>query len=183
MGSTFSEPVVVYDSLGNSHTITFTKAASNTWSYNIAIPAADVGQTGSPVSVGTGTLQSDASGNLTSPSANVTGINVTGLTDGAKNLSLTWQLFSPTTNSPNITQVAGQSNVSSAMQGGHWQLSKTRKGCSSTNPTRSSQHSLPGIPSVWVDLILTTRYDCRSVARSLECRHDHHAVGPDRVGT
>jgi flagellar hook protein FlgE len=119
VGSTFAEPGILYDSLGNSHTITFTKAASNTWSYNIAIPAADVGQTGSPVSVGTGTLQFDASGNLTSPSANVTGINVTGLTVGAKNLSLTWQLFSPTTNSPKITQVAGQSNVSSAMQDGY----------------------------------------------------------------
>jgi flagellar hook protein FlgE len=120
-GSTFAEPVVVYDSLGNSHTVTFTftKAASNTWSYNITIPAADVGQTGSPVSVGTGTLQFDASGNLISPSADVTGINVTGLTDGAKNLSLTWQLFNPTTNSPDITQVAGQSNVSSAMQDGY----------------------------------------------------------------
>ncbi|MGA2073193.1 MAG: flagellar hook-basal body complex protein [Terriglobia bacterium] len=118
---TFAEPVVVYDSLGNSHTLTFTftETASNTWSYNITIPAADVGQTGSPVSVKTGTLQFDASGNLTSPSANVTGINVTGLADGAKGLSLTWQLFSPTTNSPDITQVAGQSNVSSAMQDGY----------------------------------------------------------------
>ncbi len=120
-GSTFAQPVVVYDSLGNSHTLTFTfnKSASNTWSYNITIPAADVGQTGSPVSVSNGTLQFDAGGNLISPSADVTGINVTGLTDGAKNLSLTWQLFSPTTNSPNITQVAGQSNVSSAMQDGY----------------------------------------------------------------
>jgi len=78
-----------------------------------------VGQTGSPVSIKSGTLQFDASGNLTSPTVNVTGISVTGLTDGANNLSLTWQLFSPTTNSPNITQVAGQSNVSSAMQDGY----------------------------------------------------------------
>jgi flagellar hook protein FlgE len=120
-GTTFAEPVVVYDSLGNSHTLsfTFTKTASNTWSYNISIPAADVGQTGSPVSVKTGTLQFDASGNLTYPSANVTGISVSGFADGAKGLSLTWQLFNPTTNSPDITQVAGQSNVSSAMQDGY----------------------------------------------------------------
>ncbi len=119
--STFAEPVVVYDSLGNSHTLTFTftRTASNTWSYNITIPAADVGQTGSPVSVSIGTLQFDASGNLTSPSANVTAIAVPALTDGAKNLSFTWQLFNPTTNSPNITQVAGQSDVSSAMQDGY----------------------------------------------------------------
>jgi len=119
--STFAEPVVVYDSLGNSHTLTFTfnETASNTWSYNITIPAADVGQTGSPVSVSTGTLQFGANGKLISPSANVTGINVTGLADGANNLSLTWQLLGPTTNPPNITQVAGQSNVSSAMQDGY----------------------------------------------------------------
>lgn len=119
--STFAEPVVVYDSLGNSHTLTFTfnKSASNTWSYNITIPAADVGQSGSPVSINSGTLQFDANGNLTSPSANVTGINVTGLADGANNLSFAWQLFNPTTNSPDITQVAGQSNVSSATQDGY----------------------------------------------------------------
>jgi flagellar hook protein FlgE len=120
-GSTFAEPVVVYDSLGNSHTLsfTFTKTASNTWSYNITIPAADVGQSGSPVTVSSGTLQFDASGNLSSPSTDITGINVTGLADGAKDLSLTWQLFNPTTNSPDITQVAGKSNVSSAMQDGY----------------------------------------------------------------
>ncbi len=120
-GSTFAEPVVVYDSLGNSHTLTFTfnKSASNTWNYNITIPAADVGQTGSPVSIKSGTLQFDAGGNLTSPSANVTAIAVPTLEDGANSLSLTWQLFSPTTSSPNITQVAGQSNVSSAMQDGY----------------------------------------------------------------
>jgi flagellar hook protein FlgE len=120
-GSTFAEPVVVYDSLGNSHTLTFTftKNASNSWGYNITIPATDVGQTGAAVSINSGTLQFDANGNLTSPSADVTGISVNGLADGANNLSITWQLFSPTTSAPNVTQVAGQSNVSSAMQDGY----------------------------------------------------------------
>jgi flagellar hook protein FlgE len=119
--STFSEPVVVYDSLGNSHTLTFTftKSASNSWDYQITIPAADVGGTGSPTVVNSGTLQFDGNGNLTAPSANVTGINITGLSDGASAMNVTWQLFNPTTNTPDITQVAGQSNVSSSEQNGY----------------------------------------------------------------
>jgi len=119
--NTFSEPVVVYDSLGNSHTLTFTftMTAKNTWSYKITIPDADVGGTGSPVSVGSGTLQFDANGNLISPASNVTGLTVTGLADGASNLNLTWQLFNPTSNTPYITQVAGQSTVSSVDQDGY----------------------------------------------------------------
>jgi flagellar hook protein FlgE len=118
---TFSEPVVVYDSLGNSHTLTFTftKSASNSWDYQITIPAADEGGTGSPTVVNSGTLQFDGNGNLTSPSANVTGINITGLSDGASAMNITWQLFNPSTNTPDITQVAGQSNVSSSEQDGY----------------------------------------------------------------
>jgi flagellar hook protein FlgE len=82
---TFSEPVVVYDSLGTAHTLTFnfTKTATNTWSYQITIPAEDVGQTGSPEVLTSGVLQFDGNGNLTAPTANVTGINVQNLADGA----------------------------------------------------------------------------------------------------
>src|SRR5208337_1735763 len=47
---TFSTPITVYDSLGNSHVLTFnfTKSAAGDWNYQITIPAADVGATGSP---------------------------------------------------------------------------------------------------------------------------------------
>jgi len=40
-----------------------------------------------------GTLTFDADGNLVGPTANLTGIQLGGLTDGAANLSLTWDLF------------------------------------------------------------------------------------------
>jgi flagellar hook protein FlgE len=120
-GASFSEPVVVYDSLGTSHTLTFTftKTAANTWTYQITIPAADVGGTGSPVVVNNGTLQFNGNGQLTSPTANVTGISVTNLADGANALNVTWQLFDPTTGTPQITQTAGSSNVSSTQQDGY----------------------------------------------------------------
>lgn len=40
-----------------------------------------------------GTLTFDSNGNLIAPSSNVTGIQLGGLTDGAANLSLTWDLY------------------------------------------------------------------------------------------
>jgi flagellar hook protein FlgE len=121
--ASFSEPVMVYDSLGNSHilTFTFTKTAANTWTYQITIPAADVTGASAPVTLtnGTGTLQFNGNGQLTSPTANVTKISVANLADGANPMSFTWQLFNPTTGTPDITQVAGSSNVSSAQQDGY----------------------------------------------------------------
>jgi flagellar hook protein FlgE len=119
--ASFSEPVVVYDSLGTSHTLTFnfTKTAANTWSYQITIPAADVGGTGAPVVLNSGTLQFDGNGNLISPAANVAGISVTNLVDGAKSMNFTWQLYDPTTGAPDVTQTAGQSDVSNSQQNGN----------------------------------------------------------------
>jgi len=69
IGSTFSTPVTIYDSLGNSHslTYTFTNTGPNTWSYSLSIPPADlnaingVPQTGILAS---GTLTFDGNGNL-----------------------------------------------------------------------------------------------------------------------
>jgi flagellar hook protein FlgE len=120
-GASFSEPVVVYDSLGNSHTITFnfTKTAANTWSYQITIPAADVTGASAPVVLNSGTLTFDGNGNLTSPAANVTGITVANLADGAKSMNFTWQLFDPTTGALELTQTAGTSNVSSTQVNGN----------------------------------------------------------------
>ena len=74
VGSTFSTPVTVMDAQGNSHVLTFdfTNTAANTWTYTITIPAADLGGTGAPVSVGTGTLKFNGAGVLTTPAADVT---------------------------------------------------------------------------------------------------------------
>ena len=43
VGTTFTTPVTVFDSLGQSHqaTITYDKTATNTWSYSVALPAGD----------------------------------------------------------------------------------------------------------------------------------------------
>ena len=48
VGTTYSSPITVYDSLGESHilNINYTNTAANTWTYNITVPAADMGGTG-----------------------------------------------------------------------------------------------------------------------------------------
>ena len=120
VGGTFSTPVTVYDALGGTHVLTFnfTKTAANTWSYAIDIPAADVGTTGSPVSLGSGTLTFNGSGQLTAPTGNVTGIPVTGLANGASNMTFNWDLYD-SSNSPIITQASSASAASSTQQDGY----------------------------------------------------------------
>jgi len=119
VGATFSTPVVVYDSLGTSHvlTYTFTKSAANSWTYQITIPAADVGGSGAPVSISNGTLTFDGAGQLTAPAADVNGITIASLADGANNLSFTWNLYDAN-GTPTVTQVAGPSATSSTHQDG-----------------------------------------------------------------
>ena len=117
---TFSTPITVYDSLGNSHVLNFnfTKASAGNWNYEITIPAADVGSTGDPQVINTGTLQFGPGGNLISPPADVQGISVSGLADGAKSMSLNWQLFS-SPGSAVITQTAEPSAPSGTVQNGY----------------------------------------------------------------
>ncbi|MGO8790263.1 MAG: flagellar hook protein FlgE [Terriglobia bacterium] len=119
-GGSFSTPIAVYDSLGNSHTLTFnfSQTSSGNWTYQITIPAADVGSTGNPQVVASGTLQFNSSGNLVSPSTNVTGISVSGLADGAKAISFDWQLFNSSGSSV-ITQTAEPSATSGEVQNGY----------------------------------------------------------------
>jgi flagellar hook protein FlgE len=126
VGDTFSTPVTVYDSLGDSHTLTFnfTNTGPGAWSYNITIPAADVGGTGNPVVVNSGTLGFDSNGNLISPTSNVTniGVGTTGTTgtgafaDGAAPMNFTWDLYNNGT--PLLTQVAAPSSTSGTNQNG-----------------------------------------------------------------
>jgi flagellar hook protein FlgE len=118
VGATFSTPVTVYDSLGGSHVLTFSfaKTGSNAWSYQISIPAADVGATGAPVVINSGNVTFDGSGNLLTPAADVAGIAITGLADGANNMSFTWDIYDGTVST--LTQVASPSSASSTQQDG-----------------------------------------------------------------
>jgi flagellar hook protein FlgE len=119
VGGTFSTSVAVFDSLGGSHVLTynFTKTGANAWSYAITVPAADVGTTGAPVTVKTGTLTFNGAGQLLTPAANVTGITLTGLADGANNLTFSWNVFDANGNGL-LTQVAGPSATSTTQQDG-----------------------------------------------------------------
>jgi flagellar hook protein FlgE len=69
LGTTFSTPVTIYDSLGAAHTLTynFTSTGPNTWSYSLNIPPTDLNTVGGVVPTGvlaTGTLTFNGNGVL-----------------------------------------------------------------------------------------------------------------------
>lgn len=116
--SDFTTPITVYDSLGTSHVLTldFQKSGSNTWNYNVTIPGGDVGSTDSSVSVATGSLTFDSDGQLDSSNASPVDLTVSGLADGAQDLSLAWNLFNGTAG--RITQFGQASAPSAQSQNG-----------------------------------------------------------------
>lgn len=130
-GASWSTTVQSYDSLGQSHllTYTFTDAGSGTWDYAISIPGADVGSASPSVNVQTGTLTFNGSGQLTgatvsgsgtgtvSSSGNITGITISGLADGASTMKFNWNLHD-SSNNPVVSQVAGTSEASTTTQDG-----------------------------------------------------------------
>ncbi len=126
VGTVFPATIGVYDSLGATHILTFnfTKTASNAWNYSISIPAAEVGATGNPVVVKTGALTFDGNGNIATPAGDVTGIAVTGLADGASDLTFDWKLYDGT--SGLVTQVATPSGTASTQQDGSGSGSMTK---------------------------------------------------------
>ena len=117
VGTSAQGQITVYDSLGESHiaTVDFQKTASNTWSYNISLPTGD--STGSSANT-VGALTFDSSGNLITPAANVSNIQFTGLSDGAANMNLSWNLYDAN-NKPVIDQVAAGSGVATTNQDGY----------------------------------------------------------------
>ncbi len=118
VGDSLTSPVSVFDSLGNSHelSVVYTKTGTNTWSYTVSIPGADVGQSAAQ-QVASGNLVFDSNGQLQSPTSAQT-IAVTGLADGASNLSIQWNLLDANGN-PTISQVAGKSGTASTYQDGY----------------------------------------------------------------
>ncbi len=116
VGTSFTTPLMVFDSLGQSHnaTVTYNKTATNTWSYAVALPAGDA--TGAPVN-NTGTLTFDSNGNLTTPAGSISGISFPGMADGASDLTLNWNLDG-NGGSPTITQLATASTNNTQTQDG-----------------------------------------------------------------
>jgi flagellar hook protein FlgE len=119
VGTTYSTSMSVYDSLGESHVVTFnyTMTAANTWSYQVTLPAADTGGTGNPTVVASGTLNFDSDGHLTSPTGSVA-VPITGLADGAADLNVGWALTDANGNSL-VTQVASPSTTTTTNQNGY----------------------------------------------------------------
>ncbi len=120
VGSTYSAPLTVYDSLGSPHVLSFnyTSTGPGAWNYQITLPAADTGGTGNPTVVASGALTFDSNGNLTSPVGSVTGITVSGLADGAATMNLTWNLTAPDGSSL-LTQVDAPSATTATQQNGY----------------------------------------------------------------
>jgi flagellar hook protein FlgE len=119
VGGTFSTPITVYDSLGAPQqlTVTYTNTAANTWSYSITLPASATGAS-SATTVASGSMSFSSSGALTSPSGNsITGINISGLADGAATMHLTWNLN--VSGSPTITQQDSPSATTTTNQNGY----------------------------------------------------------------
>ncbi|MCM2249351.1 MAG: flagellar hook protein FlgE [Geothrix sp.] len=121
IGDTLTTPVQVYDSQGNPQNIivTYTKTASNTWSYAASV--------GAPATIGagaTGSLAFSTSGNLLT----INGIAPTAANNplfsgidwgnGTTVQNITWDVVNDD-NSPNITQFSGSSSTTSTFQDGY----------------------------------------------------------------
>jgi len=116
--NTFSTSMQIYDSLGTGHTITMTftqSATPNQWNYSLSFPNSDLTSAGTPT---TGTLTFDTQGVLTSPATTDPQplLTATGLSDGAADMNITWNLYAGTT--PQITQFAQPSATSALNQNG-----------------------------------------------------------------
>ncbi len=119
-GAVFSAPIEVVDSLGVSHvlTATYTKTGPNAWTYQLDIPAVDVGGTGAPVNIVPATaITFNPNGSLATPAANVVVPPVGPLASGAANLAMTWEFYTPT-GAARLTQFANPSAVAANAQDG-----------------------------------------------------------------
>jgi len=129
VGTTYSVPLTVYDSLGQSHVLTFnyTNTGPGAWNYTVTLPGADTGAA-NPTTIASGALTFGSSGDLTgatdtvagatASTTSITGIQITGLADGAATMSLTWNFTAPTGGSL-MTQVAASSATATTNQNGY----------------------------------------------------------------
>jgi flagellar hook protein FlgE len=122
--TTFSTSITVYDSLGTSHDVSvqFTKdAAQGQWDYTLSVPGSDM--TSGTAATLTGSVTFDSNGNLTSPAApnppatTSPTLTVSGLADGASDMSIAWNLYS-SSSQPCLTNYSQSSAVSAESQDG-----------------------------------------------------------------
>jgi flagellar hook protein FlgE len=116
VGTTFTTPITVYDSLGQSHqaTVVYEKTGTNTWNYEVTLPPRDT--SGVPMN-NIGTLTFDSDGNLTSPTGSIAGISFPGMVDGAADLTFSWDLNGGNS-TPTVTQLASASSNNTVNQDG-----------------------------------------------------------------
>lgn len=124
----YSVPMQVVDSLGNTHdlSINFTKSstAANTWTYQVAIPSGDLNTATATQNSATtnllstaGTITFNSDGSLvTTGLTNAVPLNITGLADSAADMNLNWSFL--TSGAGDLTQYASASSVSSPSQDG-----------------------------------------------------------------
>jgi flagellar hook protein FlgE len=113
-----SSTLSIYDSLGTAHTLTvsYTKTAANTWDYTVTVPSADItGALGTATTVGSGTLNFDSSGALTS-TTNAVPISISNLVDGAAPMTISGPFG--TAANPTITQTSLASATSATTTDG-----------------------------------------------------------------
>jgi flagellar hook protein FlgE len=132
-GTTATASVELYDALGKPHmaTITYTKqAAAGAWTFDITVPGADItgGTAGTPFSIGSGSVQFDATGTLSAfvPNAPATGggtppadalFTTPTWTNGAAASAITWDVVDPN-GVPLLTGFSSPSATSSTSQNG-----------------------------------------------------------------
>jgi flagellar hook protein FlgE len=120
--STFSQPIQVYDSLGDAHTLTatFVKTGANAWTETVTIPGADVGAK-TPQTIGTQALTFDPNtGLLLTPAAGTPlALTITGLADGATFPAAINLNFYNSDGTPALTQYAQPSALTSTSQDGN----------------------------------------------------------------
>jgi flagellar hook protein FlgE len=132
--SSFPATAPVFDSLGGSHnvTITFAQTGANTWTYSAALPAVDFANgVSTPL---TGTMQFDATGNLTTVTPTGGAAETVGtaggdvssigldfanpLADGANELNMQWNLLG-SAGTPSISQTDQASAMSGVTANGN----------------------------------------------------------------
>jgi len=116
----FTTSVQVYDSLGAPHvlSIDFNRTGAGAWTYTVTVPNLDVnGVAGAAVTLGTGNLTFDGTGQLTAPAADVTITAPAQWANGATPNDFTWNLYDPN-GVPMLTSFSAASQTSSIVQNG-----------------------------------------------------------------